>query len=602
MSRGRPFIVVVLILSLAVAGLARRWAWDERSVISADPLASSGGRSRRQSAAASLGNMDSYALCLLLGGLRGPLVMFLWSSSETQKTEHDLEDFDTKVEWIRLLQPEFDTVHLFEIWNKAYNISVQMANLPNKYATILDALDYANMVDDQRPDDINIVYQIGMTYGDKLAGMQLPLTERLYYRRRVMLDTQWPRQQTRVTLPGEQLPSFIAAAQAVGMDRPSQDVDTDDATGMSTVTLDSTIADALRSQFPNATYKEIPLHAGRHNLTVKRTRLDPMLDERGDLLPALLEPTHPRPPNVAPDAPWYDGSRLQELKAYEPFPYGLTPTAISYNYYKRAQLLERLYHEEHIQTSDFVIDSRPALALKAWAEAEGEMGRRAECRLFGDDDSGDRPDLELRAPATNGSGAADLAALDKRPDPAAGQTAIFCYARAARLYRDARAEYVQHIQNFPTSRDIFLSHIADTEAFEPLYQADSDFLDGLMNPDRRADAFKKAIAEYTQARRAIELDVFRFYTDDSVAQQVFPRDPTTGERLTRENIEDEHLLPPEKRDALMKAVVAANAAYAKKYGHADQFADDRQDYMNYIRRTVCRTTVMGGSVAVTEGR
>ena len=27
--------------------------------------------------------------------------MFLWSSSESQKDDHDLEDFDTKIEWIR---------------------------------------------------------------------------------------------------------------------------------------------------------------------------------------------------------------------------------------------------------------------------------------------------------------------------------------------------------------------------------------------------------------------------------------------------------------------------------------------------------------------
>ena len=77
--------------------------------------------------------------------------MILWSSSETQKSEKNLEDFDTKVEWIRLLQPEFDTVHIFQIWNKAYNISVQMAAVQNKYTTILDALEYAQRVEDQRP-------------------------------------------------------------------------------------------------------------------------------------------------------------------------------------------------------------------------------------------------------------------------------------------------------------------------------------------------------------------------------------------------------------------------------------------------------------------
>jgi hypothetical protein len=234
------------------------------------------------------------------------------------------------------------------------------------------------------------------------------------------------------------------------------------------------------------------------------------------------------------------------------------------------------------------------LALKAWAEADGEMGRRAEARLFGDDDSGDRPTLELRAPATNGNGQADVAALDNRPDPQAGQLAIYSYAMAARLYADAKAEYVGHIQNFPSSRDVFVSHIADTNAFGPLYQGDSDFLDGVLNPSHRADAFKRATAEYMQAREALDVDVFKYYTDEVIAQQVFPRDPTTGERLTRQNIDDERLLPPDQRDDLMKAVLAADADFLKKNGRGDQFSDDRQDYLNYIRRTVCRTAVMEG--------
>ena len=77
---------------------------------------------------ANFSNLNSFSLALLLGGLRGPLVMMLWTSSESQKQEKDLQDFDSKIELIRLLQPEFDSVHIFQMWNKAYNISVQMAN------------------------------------------------------------------------------------------------------------------------------------------------------------------------------------------------------------------------------------------------------------------------------------------------------------------------------------------------------------------------------------------------------------------------------------------------------------------------------------------
>src|SRR3954447_630678 len=112
----RLLTVAVLIIALIGSGLTRNWADSVRG----EPIVASAASGR------SLSGMNSYALALLLGGLRGPLVMFLWSSSESQKTENNLEDFDSKVEWIRLLQPEFDTVHIFQIWNKAYNISVKM--------------------------------------------------------------------------------------------------------------------------------------------------------------------------------------------------------------------------------------------------------------------------------------------------------------------------------------------------------------------------------------------------------------------------------------------------------------------------------------------
>src|SRR5437763_3654913 len=168
--------VLVLIIAIVGSGATRRWA----EAVRGEPIvaASSSGRS--------LSGMNSYALALLLGGLRGPLVMFLWSSSETQKTENNLEDFDSKVEWIRLLQPEFDTVHIFQIWNKAYNISVKMTNLANKYATILDALDYAQRTDAEKPNDINIVSAIGaQIYFDKLGNS----SEKYYYRKRVRAET-----------------------------------------------------------------------------------------------------------------------------------------------------------------------------------------------------------------------------------------------------------------------------------------------------------------------------------------------------------------------------------------------------------------------------
>jgi hypothetical protein len=179
-STGRLPVIALLTIALVATGFTRHFAAERRNserTLGGAVVSGGAGGSR----AAQLSRMNSFALALLLGGLRGPLVMVLWSTSESQKSERNLEDFDTKVEWIRMLQPEFDTVQIFQIWNKAYNISVQMASLSNKYLTIIDAIDYAHRVDVERPDSINIIYAIGSVYGDKLGDS----AEKQYYGRRV---------------------------------------------------------------------------------------------------------------------------------------------------------------------------------------------------------------------------------------------------------------------------------------------------------------------------------------------------------------------------------------------------------------------------------
>ena len=72
-----------------------------------------------------------------------------------------------------------------------------MASLSDKYTTILDALEYAASVLRERPDDINMVFQIGSIYFDKLGGSQ----EKAYYRPRVREDKAVRRVPSRTTRP-----------------------------------------------------------------------------------------------------------------------------------------------------------------------------------------------------------------------------------------------------------------------------------------------------------------------------------------------------------------------------------------------------------------
>ncbi len=179
MKRGRSLLVIALIVALLAAAGTQKLALNKRQKL----LRTTAGTS----STSSLANMDSYALALLLGGMRGPLVMFLWMESESSKQQKDLEGVETQIEWIRLLQPEFDTVHLFQVWNKAYNISVQMASLANKYSVILDAIRYAQSVEKERPHNLNLLMSIANIYHDKLGGS----AEKYYYRERIREDTKY---------------------------------------------------------------------------------------------------------------------------------------------------------------------------------------------------------------------------------------------------------------------------------------------------------------------------------------------------------------------------------------------------------------------------
>jgi hypothetical protein len=466
-----------------------------------------------------------------------------------------------------------------------------MSNLTTKYSAILDGLDYGYSVNRQKPDDMNIICALGDLYGTKLAGSQLPATERSYYERRVQSDTMAPIPLSRFTLPQTRLEEFLSAAHAAGMDEPSDALEADEQARTISATLPRQVADRLAAVFsgPGVSVQALPMPKTVANVAVRRNHLDPMLSDDGNIRPELLQVTHPRPAAMSQDAAWYDGSELQYLRPFQPFPYGLSPDALGYNEFKRCQTLQRVDHESHIQNSDFVIDSRPCLALESWAKQTGDDGRRAELRFFGLDDRGERLDLQVRGPGADGKVGPHMAAmLATQPDPAAGPRAIFQYALSARLWRQARLEYQAHIQLFPGSHDRFASHIDDTIGFEQLALADHDFLRGLLDSADKKAAWAAARDEYTQAAQQFELVILRYFVEDDLVLQTYPRD-SRGVALRRDAIDQ---VPPEQRRAVLDAVVAATAVFYK--AHQDEYGDDRREYVSYINRGLSRIAAING--------
>ena len=464
-------LVAVMIISIVAAGFLRAAATNFQE-------ARRGGAAGHSASA--LGSMNSFALALLLGGLRGPLAMVLWATSEAQKADRNLEDFDTKVEWIRLLQPEFDTVHMFQIWNKAYNVSVQMASLPNRYAAILDALDYAGEVDKSRPENVNIQNAIAQVYSNKLG---TPHSEKLFYRR-------WIREQ-----------SFIP--------------------------------------------KDWKPGERREQPAWQRRRMEPKVDAQGRILPHLLEPKphRKRPGGLAPDAEWNNGAELQYLEKYQPFPYGISTFALAYNYAKRAQIIQRVDKQSPLQVSDAVVDSRPAVELKTWAEDEWERGRVGEFTACGGTAPAERLDMEM-----------PTAALPADPksivNADAAREAIYSYDMTQRLGADAQAEYREHLAN-PLYLDrgtTYRSHVDSVIAMGRLAAADRDYLKAALlsaNDPSRENLLTEAARQYQEAIGAYQLVVLKYYITDAQAAQWY------GDNVNRSNIEQQ---PRATQDQVMQRV------------------------------------------------
>jgi hypothetical protein len=491
--RGRVAIGFTLVVALVVSAVLQQVAFSYRTA------AVNRNRPEGLPAPSRIANLDSFSLALLLGGLRGPLVMFLWTNSESQKSDKDLESFDTQVELIRLLQPEFDTVHLFQIWNKAYNVSVQLASLSNKYATILDAVEYAHRALDANPNDINLLAALGGLFTDKLGNSQ----EKDYYRRRVRTETL---PLYRVTFPASRVEEFRKAVSDTGLEQSRVRVTT--AGDTATAIMETLGGDRVLARFKGDDVKveSVPRQTLRpESRSGRRTEMDTLLDAKGNILPQYLKPTHAVPAGH----PANNGAELQYLDRFQPFPYGISPLALGYNYHKQAQILQRYGNQKHLQLSESVIDNQPALALRMWAEEEWDRGRKLEQRglaaLPGRENAGREMKTAAEPP--------DAKVVDRR----SLDEAIFSYLRGAAVAKAGQPEIAEHIDRYPSTIQNYQMQRDLLVAVEHFLRADGLYLQAVaaQSPGERQTLLARAKTEYQQAWRWYAIQILKYYVDDT---------------------------------------------------------------------------------------
>lgn len=494
-----------------------------------------------------LSGMDTFALGLVLGGMRGPLVMYLWPSTEEQKQENDLEDINTKIELIRMLQPEFDSVHLFQMWNLAYNLSVKMAGYPNKYSVILSALDYGREVDKERSHNVNILAQMGDIYFNKLGGA----AEKRYYGDRMRRESM-PR------------PAGQAAPQRdAGLQRTSHEpVLVRDANG--------------------------------------RMVIDPKL---------LVARRAFRSTDTGEEYTGAEYQFLEQFCTPEMggFPYGVPPQAIGYNYFERARLLMHATSQRHIHFGESVMDARPAVTLRMWGDDEMERARRLEGALFGkkltDDKWDDRVELErVTGDIAVGTSVAPgpfenrtmLRGTDPRPRSAAEvlDEALFTYQRSRQLAKMAMAAYDRHIRNERFGGAMAGTGLQSTldalEASEVTLEADRAYLEllgnaGKLRPlaaEKESQLRQAALKAYQRVIDAHYRLMLKYYVAPEVAAASYPT--INGQKIDRTTVGgvDPKLLP--------EIFQATRAHIQQKLGGGDAHAADIYEYMTRINRAKVR--------------
>ncbi len=535
-----PLIVAVIIGCLLAAGGVRSWAMERRST----------------GQVAQVAQLDSYTLGLLLGGLRGPLVMSLWSGVESDRVSRRYDDLNSKIELIRLLQPQFDAVHEFQVWNKAYNLSASMATLPGKYAMILDAIRYAEELNRERPNQLSTKSALGRTYGQKLGGSN----EAVYYDVRLRDET-LPRE-TRVifTFPEDRRRAFVEAARGVGLKasaltfRPTAREGRSD---LLAVGVRERYAEGISRNFAGDDVTQTRRLDDDTNATLTAIRHQVIVDDAGNLIDEG------------------QAAELEYLQDFQPFPYGVGAHALAYDYGRQALDIQLQGSQRHPSLSPRVISRDVPLALWKWSERAWQRGRLAEAEALDRRLPDDPIDFDLVTQEW---------AIDA-PQPLSPLLleAVWSYDRAAELTRRARQAFAEHIERFPQDAVTYDSHTRWLASLEALCKADADYirLSAETDPAERQRLAREAQLNYALFRVLVGQQLARFFMTDDVLQEL---------GLTPGEVDPDALDIP---TSLRAVELSLQTAQTRQLGY--EYVNEAIEFGTYTNRAAARLRQIGES-------
>ena len=131
-----------------------------------------------------LEDLPAEAVTLILGGFRGPYVVWLWTKAEEEKQHKVHFDLLDRYSKIASLQSDYPEVWTFHYWNMLWNITVQWQSPERKYQWIRLGIRFLREGYRRNPHSADIMQEMGRGYLYKIGHSQ----ESEYYLRRIKED------------------------------------------------------------------------------------------------------------------------------------------------------------------------------------------------------------------------------------------------------------------------------------------------------------------------------------------------------------------------------------------------------------------------------
>jgi hypothetical protein len=114
-------------------------------------------------------DISGTAASLALTGSRGFVVTALWLSAIDKQKRNDFHEFEQRVAMVTKLQPNFITPWIFQSWNIAYNVSVEMQGSGDMYYYIVKGIQLLAEGERRNKRSPDMRYWIAFTYQNKFG-------------------------------------------------------------------------------------------------------------------------------------------------------------------------------------------------------------------------------------------------------------------------------------------------------------------------------------------------------------------------------------------------------------------------------------------------